>query len=325
MSSASAREGGSAAWRGAALILLAGALWSFQGLVIRLIEVASPEQIVFWRNLGQFAALMAALAYRSRGRVVRAFRVAGPVAVLGGLCQMTSSVTVVYAFVNTTVANVVFILSSSPFMAACLAWIFLGERLGRATLLVMTAGLMGVGVMMAEGLGGGSLLGNLYALVCALGFAALSVVLRWGRRVDMLPAVCWGGGLGTVAGLALCGGEVDVPLGDGLLAVAMGAGLVSFGFVAFTAGARYVPAGVLAFLSLSEVVLAPLWAWLGVDEVPSPLTLVGGTIVLGAIVLEASANLRRRRAYSGAKPAPAPGPSPGRPLNPKPRRKGGKR
>ncbi len=322
MSGDSARGLGSAAWRGAALILLAGALWSLQGLVIRLIEVASPEQIVFWRNLGQFAALMAALAYRSRGRVVRAFRVAGPVAVLGGLCQMTASVTVVYAFVNTTVANVVFIMSASPFMAAILAWIFLGERLGQATLLLMTAGLMGVGVMMAEGLTGGGIAGNLYALVCTMGFAALSVVLRWGRRVDMLPAVCWGGGLGTLAGLALCGGEVGVPLGDGLLAVAMGAGLVSVGMVAYTAGARYVPAGVLAFLSLSEVGLAPFWAWIGVDEVPSPLTLVGGAIVLGAVVLEASANLRRRRAYSGDEEA-APGASDDRPL--KRRRKGGER
>jgi drug/metabolite transporter (DMT)-like permease len=279
---------------GAALILMAGALWSLQGLLIRLIEVASPEQIVFWRNLGQFAALMAALAYRSRGRVVLAFRTAGPVAVLGGVCQMISSVTVVFAFVNTTVASVVFIMSASPFMAAILAWIFLGERLRRATLLFMTAGLMGVGVMMAEGLAGGGLLGNFYALICTLGFAALSVVLRWGRRIDMLPAVCWGGGLGTVAGLVLCGGEVSVPLADGFIAVAMGAGLVSVGLIAFTAGARYVPAGVLAFLSLSEVVLAPVWAWLGVDEVPSVVTLVGGAIVLGAIILEASANLRRK-------------------------------
>lgn len=288
------RELGTAAWRGAALILMAGALWSLQGLLIRLIEVASPEQIVFWRNLGQFAVLMAVLAYRSRGRVVRAFRIAGPVAVLGGVCQMVSSVTVIFAFVNTTIANVVFIMSASPFMAAVLAWVFLGERLGRATLLFMSAGLMGVGVMMAEGLAGGGLVGNLYALVCTLGFAALSVTLRWGRRIDMLPAVCWGGGLGTVAGLVLCGGEVSVPLADGLLAVAMGAGLVSVGLIAFTAGARYVPAGVLAFLSLSEVVLAPIWAWLGVDEVPSLVTLAGGAIVLAAIVLEASANLRRK-------------------------------
>ena len=67
---------------------------------------------------------------------------------------------------------------------------------------------------------------------------------------------------------------------------------IGFGLIAYTAGSRYLPAAELALLSLTEVLLGPIWVWLGVGEVPSRPTLIGGAIVLAAVVWRAGHELR---------------------------------
>ncbi len=277
----------------AAAVLFAGFLWSLQGLTIRLIEDASSAQIVYWRNLGQYSALLAFVAWRNRGRMFAAFGAAGGLAVVGGLFQAISSISVVFAFGLTTVANVNFILSTGPFMAGLGAWLVLRERLSRRTVGAMVLGAIGVAVMMIEGLSGGHLLGNALAVTTTMGFAGMAVVLRVRRHVDMLPTVCWGTGFAILAGLAMTEGHVAIPTQDIVLCLSMGAAQIAFGQILFILASRHVPAGPLAFLTLSEIVLGPLWAWIGVNEVPSPLTLVGGGIVIGAIVWQTFGETRR--------------------------------
>ncbi len=272
---------------GIVLVMLAGVLWSLQGLFVRLIDEAEAPQIIFWRNYGQFVILMVALTILQRGRVLRSFRRAGGLALVGGLCQASSTVVIIYAFLLTSIANVMFILGAAPFFAALMAWALMGERLSRATWIAMTVALLGVGVMVFQGLEPGHLLGNFLAFVATLGFAGLTVVLRWGRRVEMLPTLCYGGGLGMLAGLALTGGAVAISLHDAAIAFFMGAFILAIGMLAFVRGARYVPAGILAFLTMTEIVLSPVWPWVGVGEVPTALTILGGVIILAAIAGQA--------------------------------------
>ena len=73
----------------------------------------------------------------------------------------------------------------------------------------------------------------------------------------------------------------------------LGAGQYAIGFALLTAGTRYVPVAEVGLLSLLETVLAPIWAWLGAGEVPSTLTLVGGTVVLLAATARAVAGVRQ--------------------------------
>lgn len=279
----------------AALVLLAGFLWSLQGVTIRLLETATSEQTIFWRNLSQCIALILFIAIRNRGDVIGAIQRAGRLAVLGGTFQTISSVTVVFAFAYTTVANVNFILSTSPFMAGFLAWIFLRERLSSRTIVAMAVALAGVGIMMLDGLTGGHLIGNGLVVITTLCFSALAVILRTNRHVDMLPTIFWGAGFGTIAGLILSGGEVSLPMHDILLCVVMGAIQIGLGQALFILASRHVAAALLAFLSLSEIVLGPIWAWLGVNEVPSDLTLIGGGVVIAALVWQAWMGARRAR------------------------------
>ncbi len=276
---------------GVALVLLAGVFWSLAGILLRNIEAATSWQIIFYRSLFLALTLLAVIAVRHRGRVVGAFRAIGRVGVIGGACVAVGYIAIVLSILNTTVANALFIFASTPFFAAALGWLILREPVRRRTWGTIAVALCGVGVMVAEGLAGGGLFGNLMAVVMTLAFAALIVALRHGRAVDMMPTVCLGGALAAVAGLILADG-LAISLHDLMICLLLGSVQVGAGMVAFTIGSRHVPAAELGLLSMTEAVFGPVWVWLGVAEVPTLLTFAGGALVLGALVTQAVSGIR---------------------------------
>ena len=285
--------------RGMVLVMLAGCFWSLGGILIRNIEAAGEWQILCLRSLAVSATLFLVLVARHRGQVFRRFRQAGLAGVVGGLCLAAGFTGFIFALTSTTVANAVFILSASPFAAALLARLLLGEAVRRATWIAMAGALVGIAVMVGGGIRAGALFGNLMALVAMLGFSGFAVALRAGRSDDMLPTACLAGLFAAPLG-ALMAGDLAVSAPDLAISVAMGVVQVGAGMVVFTLGSRHVPAAELALLSLTEVVLAPIWVWLGFGEVPSLTTLLGGAIMLAAIVGRALRGMQRKPPPFGA-------------------------
>jgi len=284
--------------RGVVLVLLAGVCWSIAGLVVRLIHDAGEWTILFYRSLALVLILVLYIALRNGATVLPAFRAAGRTAALAGAFLSAGFACWIFAMTHTTIANALFVLSASPFLAALLARLVLGESVRRVTLVCMAASMIGIGVMVVEGVALGTLAGNLFALGAAAGFAAFSVTLRAGRGVDMTPAVCWAGIWATLLAAAVLlatGRGFAISVHDLGLCVLMGWVQVGLGLILYTIGSRHLPAAELTLLSLTEVVLGPVLVWLGVGERPSMLTLVGGAIVLGALAAQALSGVRRRR------------------------------
>ena len=284
--------------RGILIVALAGVFWSLQGATIRMVEEASGAQIIFWRASSQLTTLLILVTIINRGRVITAFRRAGFVGVIGGLCALVAGSSFVFALLHTTVANVVFILASAPIFAGILAWIVMRERIARRSIVAMAIALCGIGLMVSEGLVSGNPTGHLLALVTTIAFAGITVVARWGGGLDMLPSACWGALFTLIFAALLAGGDVMIKPTDLAASAFSGGVLTACGAICFFFGARYVPAAVLAFLSLTEVVLSPLWVWIGFNEVPTTITLVGGTIVLSAIASEAWVRMTHSRSES---------------------------
>lgn len=278
--------------RGVLFMLAAGAFASLNGILFRNIEAATDWQIIFWRNGTMFLFLICLLAVRSRGAVGTAFRAAGRPGLIGGLILGAGSIFFALAIIHTTVANALFILSASPFLSAILAWFLLREHVHRRTILFMIVALVGVGVMVMEGLGAGRLFGNLMAVGTTLTHAGYVVALRYGRATDMLPSVVVAGMSAALVAFAV-GGPMAVSWHDFTMCALMGMGAMSIGFICFTVGSRHVPAAQVALLSLSEVVLGPIWVALVVDELPSSLTLIGGALVFSAVISQAVIGMRR--------------------------------
>jgi len=283
--------------RGYGLVLLAGVFWSFGGMIVRQIEAANEWQILFYRSGALAATLLVFLAARNRGAVVATFRAVGSTGVIAGLCSACTFITFIFSLTHTTVANALFLASSAPFMAAVLGRILLGERVRRSMGVAMIGALLGIAIMVGEGETAGGLFGDLMALGTALGFAGFTVALRRGRTVEMFPAVCLAGVFALIITGAMVirtGHSFVISAHDLVLCLLYGGVLVGCGLMMYTRGSRHLPAAELTLLSLIDVVLGPIWVWLGIGEVPSPMTLLGGGIVLASIVGLAVMGIRKR-------------------------------
>lgn len=277
--------------RGVALVLLGGLCMSPGGLLIRFIETASDWQIVFYRSSFLAFTVLGVLGVEHRSGVAQAFRAAGWPSFLGGVLIGLGFVAYVLAMRHTTVANALLIISTAPFGAALLAWPFLRERVSARTWAAMTLAAAGVLVMVQEGLGEGRLFGNLMALGAALTFSGFAVTLRLGRRVDMIPTIFIAGVVAALLGAALAD-DLVITRRDLVVLVIMGCLQVNLGIAFMTLGSRHVPAVQITLLMLVEVVLGPLWVALVLGEIPGLLTLMGGVMVLAAVVGQALLGVR---------------------------------
>jgi drug/metabolite transporter (DMT)-like permease len=218
--------------------------------------------------------------------------------VLGGLALVFAFGGAIYALQTTTVAMAVFLFSASPFAAAVLGWLLLREPVRGATWGAIGLAAFGILLMVREGMAMGAMAGNVAALLSGLGFAGFTVTLRWGKLADMMPAAVWGGVFSAVSSalvvLALPGETLAAPVPDIALSMAMGAVTLAGGMVLYTLGSRVLPAAELTLLSLVEVMLAPIWVWLALGEVASRGTLLGGAVLMAAVLVNAGSGLRRR-------------------------------
>jgi drug/metabolite transporter, DME family len=245
--------------QGVALVLAAGAIWSLMGLMLRQIETASVWQILFWRSVGVVPVLFAFTIWTSGGKPFQSIRRIGPAGTVGAFGLVFAFAGAIYAIQSTTVANAVFLFTASPFVAAVLGWIILGERVGAWTWAAIGLAVFGMYLMVREGLELGALHGNLAALLSAAGFGAFTVALRWGKVGDMLPVSMLGAVFSVIiAGIVLTlqGQPVLASGWDMGVAVVMGMGVLALGMVAYTLGSTVIPAAQLTLLSLIEVLLA---------------------------------------------------------------------
>ncbi len=266
---------------------------SVAGIALRQMESASGWQILFYRSLTFCVVIVLWLTFRYRAGVGRAFVAVGRPGLVVALSLGLGSTCYVFALLLTTVANALFLISAAPFMAAVLGWIVLHERVRPATWITMTVALAGIAIMVFHGVQSGRLLGNLVALGTPVSFAIMLVALRRAGQRDMLPAICLAGVVGAALGFVMSDTLV-LSRHDLALCLFLGVFQYAGGFILITLGARHLPAAEVALLSLAEVVLAPIWVWIGVGETPAALTLVGGGIVLAAVVVQALTGMRSR-------------------------------
>jgi drug/metabolite transporter (DMT)-like permease len=172
--------------------------------------------------------------------------------------------------------------------------IFLRETLAPPTLVAILVAVAGVALMFAGALGGGDLLGNALALGVAISFGANIVVVRAARGLDLVPATVLAGLFAMAATLPLASPAAPSAHDLGLLA-AMGALQLGLGLFLFMRGAPHLTAAQVGLLSLLEVILAPIWVLLAFAEMPSPLSLIGGAVVLSALVAHSALSLRRSK------------------------------
>lgn len=281
---------------GIVLVLGSAIVWSFGGTLARFLDIDDSWTVVFWRSVFAALFLIGFMLLRDGPRsTVTLFRTMGLPGIAVGLCFAIASTSFILALAYTTVANVVLIQAGVPLIAALIAWVLFRERISLLTWLAIAAVIFGVAIMVSDSIGGTvSPIGDALALLIALVFATATVITRRYAHVRMTPAVCLGTIVaGSVAATQASGFAVTLPeLG---VLVAFGALNFGLGLALFVTGARLVPSALAALLGTTETVLGPLWVALIHGEIPSLNTVIGGAIVLTALLAYLSVEMWRQR------------------------------
>lgn len=283
---------------GAALVLGSAIVWSFGGTLARLLEIDNGWTVVFWRSLFAAVFLLGFMLVRDGLRGTRRlFSEMGMPGLAVGVCFATASTSFILALAHTTVANILLIQAGVPLIAALMCWVLFRERIAPHTWIAIAVVILGVGIMVSGSITGSvSPIGDALALLIAFAFASATVITRRYSHVRMTPAVFTGTILaGSLAATQASG--FAVTLADLGILVVFGAFNFGLGLALFVTGARLVPSALAALLGTAETVLGPLWVALFLGEVPGERTVVGGIIVLAALLcylgLEMWRQLRR--------------------------------
>ena len=270
---------------GPLLIFLGALCLSFGGLIVKSFEGATLWQILFWRSVFFSLTVLTFLIITYKKKLFNSFYLSGLPGFIGGVILSLGFCGYVIAMYNTTVANTNFIISLQILFLAIFGYFFLKEKISSVTLVSIILAITGVLIMVGNSLTPGELSGNLAAFSMPITFAVLIIIVRKYPSVDMVPAQ-------FVAGICCCligyflSSKITISHHDIFLGFLAGFFQVGFGFIFITIGARTTPSAMVGIIMLSESVLGPLWAFLFVSERPSIFSLIGGAIIIFAVLIQ---------------------------------------
>lgn len=268
--------------RGIALVGASTIIWGMGGLFTRLLPF-DLWTIIFWR--GVFATVfVGAYAYWRFGAALSAkIKESGTGGVIACLCVLGTIVLFPAAFQLTTVARAFMILSALPFVTSAIAWAWLGEVPSLLTILASLLAMMGIFIMVGPSSSGANW-GDALAAAGTLTQALATVAIRRNPNVTMLPMVWFAQILSVVIAIPLAQHLSDLSVRDYVVAAGFGLGPMTLGIALFVAGSALIPASLSALIGIAEGPIGAFWAWAGVGEVPSTSTMIGGAVVLAAVI-----------------------------------------
>ena len=270
-------------------------LISVNGLVIRSFESASDWQIIFYRQAFFNVWLLLVLIVQYRSRLPGMFLHVGWAGIGAGISLGLANPIFIIALSHTTVASALFTISASPLITAVLARIFLKEHISRPTMVAIVVAMIGITIMVSDGLLSGSVFGNLLALLCAFFFSMFVIFLRVGKDRNMLPSSVMGAVLGGIIGMVGSNFDFRIPLHDVSLCFLWGAIIVTTVHYFFTLASRYITGAEIMLITLIEFTLGPIWVWLVFQEQPTNIALIGGFIVLSSVAARAVIIIHQER------------------------------
>ena len=273
------------------VVLIAGLFWSFGPYVVRNIDQAHnvPWQYLFTRGIVIFILLNFFLFLEEGYSFYKNYLKIGISGIIGGAGLGIAMTSFIWSITTTSAAITLLCLAAMPFMAAFLGFLFLKEKITFSVWVSIAIASVGIIIMAVESEISGSLIGLVFGILSALGFAVFSVSLRWRVDTPKFTTV-------AIAGLFCCilsGIVISIQdleflsSGKNEALFATHGTLVCLGLILYSVGSKHIPAAELTLLSLTEVIGGIFWVWLpwlGINEVPSTNTIIGGFFIFISIV-----------------------------------------
>ena len=267
------------------LLLFGGFCLSWGGFIVRSFEQATVWEILFLRSFFFLLALTIFLISIYKSKTIKIIKESGLPGVLGGFVMSFSFVAFVVAMSNTTVANVVFIISTQTMFLAIFGYFYLKEKVSLIGSISIFLAMSGITIMVGDSISTGSLFGNLVALAIPINFSILVMIIRKNTNLDMVPAIFYSGIFSLMYGFFLAESFVFT-LHDIFMGFLLGVPQLALGFICITIGSRTTASATVGLLMLMETLCGPLWVWLFLNEIPPLSVFIGGAVIILAIILK---------------------------------------
>ena len=267
------------------LLLFGGFCLSWGGFIVRSFQEANVWQILFLRSFFFIIALFLFLSLTYKNKVFKVIKDSGIPGILGGFVMSFSFVAFIIAMNNTTVANVVFIISTQTMFLAIFGFFYLKEKvslIGSSSIFLAMSGIL---IMVGDSMSAGSLFGNLVALVIPINFAIYVMIIRKNSNLDMVPAMLYSGIFSLIYG-AILSKSFEFTSHDLFMGFLLGVPQLALGFICITIGSRTTASATVGLLMLMETLCGPLWVWLFMNEIPPLSVFIGGGVIITAIILK---------------------------------------
>ncbi len=276
--------------RGLLLVLAASLLYSTAGLFTHALH-RDAWTILAWRAVFATLFLLVWMIVEHRGAALRAFALR-PREIALAVPTAISGICYIFALKLTTVADVMVIYATLPFVVAAVAWAWTREVPASRTMVASCAALGGVALMMVGGFGSGPRLAGMGAtLIMNLGFAMILVNARASPRVSTAIYTV-GTALSGVVAFSLAP-EIVVPLRDMVLLALFGVLTIGLAMALYMAGARLIPPADVGLVAIVDVVVGPALVWQVFGEEAGPWTIAGGAVVVLALLWRLAPDIRR--------------------------------
>ena len=271
-------------WRGIIYVALAAFLWSTAGIWVRYLTL-DVWTIQCGRAFFGALSLFIYVAWVDRDNIIRPFAtipfagfVIVPINTVGMMAYMQ-------ALNWTTVANVMIVYTTLPFIVALLGWLWIRERVAMRTMFASAIALSGVMFMVGGSYQAGNVKGDMASFVMVLSFAALVILARRHPKMSMAAHSILSGILCAAVAWPLSDFS-HVTIRDLVLLAVLGSITIGVANVLYMRGVARIPAAEAGLIGLLDTVIAPLWVFMIFNERPANGAIIGGLIVLGAVVYQ---------------------------------------
>ena len=247
-------------------------------LFIRLSTI-DTWSLVFYRGIIPFTIVFLGMIFIYQFKFFKMLFLNGYHGIAYILTFSITNVAFVVSIQNTNVANTLVMIATAPMLSAILSTIFLKENPDKKTWIAIIITFISVLYIFFDSIKIGNFYGDILGLIAALGLAIGAVIIRSGKKLNLVPSAVIGKLF--VALFAIFFVQDFKLIDDDLIIVPLMCVMcVAIPFVLVTIAPRFITAAEVNLFFLLETIIGPVWVWLVIKEQPTLETIFGGIVIL---------------------------------------------
>jgi drug/metabolite transporter (DMT)-like permease len=262
--------------KGIFYVFIAALLWSSGGLFIKLISF-SAMQLSFFRC--SIAAITFALIFKKQILLVN------KLSIINSIIYAVVLISFVIATKTTTAANAIFLQATAPIYVLIFEPLINKTRYERINIITVSVCVLGMILFFVGKLEPGHLEGNLVALISGITFAAFFLGMKRNDQQYQQSSIFWGNILVALICIPFLSTLETISFSDLWMVSFLGVFQIAVAYAFFASGLKRIFAVEASIISMVEPVLNPVWVYVGYGETPSVTAIIGGLIILGAIII----------------------------------------